>query len=220
MYLSSNNGNSWDSINNGLPIGAWIKSLAIRGDTIFAAEKSCMGIYLSTNNGQHWTAVNAGLTGGGLYALALTRSGNNIFAGTGGGVFLSTNNGNSWTAINTGLTGDALSVNALAINGDTLFAGTNNSGVWKCSISQMLGIKEINNASTVTVYPNPATDNITIETPQTAVIEITNIQGQLIKTFNATANKTNIDVSALPGGVYVVEVRTEKGVEVRKFIKE
>ena len=27
-------------------------------------------------------------------------------------------------------------------------------------------------------------------------------------------------ISALPGGVYIVEVRTEKGVEVKKFIKE
>ena len=67
---------------------------------------------------------------------------------------------------------------------------------------------------------NPADDYITIEALQDAVIEITNIQGQLIKNFATTGNKTNIDVSAFPSGVYVVEVKTEKGVEVKKFIKE
>ncbi len=72
----------------------------------------------------------------------------------------------------------------------------------------------------VKIYPNPATDNFTIESPPDAVIEITNIQGQLIKTLTANDNKTNIDVSALACGVYVVEVRMEEGVEVRKFIKE
>jgi hypothetical protein len=88
------------------------------------------------------------------------------------------------------------------------------------------GINEQNFSNLIKIYPNPAANTITIESPP-AVIEITNIQGQLIKTLPpcgeagaTTGNKTNIDVSALPSGVYVVEVRTEKGVAVSKFIKE
>jgi len=54
----------------------------------------------------------------------------------------------------------------------------------------------------------------------TIVIKIINVQGQLLKTFVSTDNKTIIDVSTLPSGVYIVEVRTEKGLEVRKVIKE
>ena len=88
----------------------------------------------------------------------------------------------------------------------------------------MGGLVNITNPSQenqiVILYPNPADDYITIEALQDAVIEITNIQGQLIKNFATTGNKTNIDVSAFPSGVYVVEVKTEKGVEVKKFIKE
>ena len=74
--------------------------------------------------------------------------------------------------------------------------------------------------ASVAIYPNPASYTITIESPQLAVIEILNIQGQLIKSLSTTGNKINIDVSAFPSGVYIVEVRTEKGVEVKKFIKE
>ena len=75
-------------------------------------------------------------------------------------------------------------------------------------------------SANISVYPNPANDNITIETPPPSTIEISNIEGQLIKTLAASGTKTNIDVSALPCGVYVVQVKTEKGVAVRKFVKE
>ena len=93
-----------------------------------------------------------------------------------------------------------------------------------------LGINENNIDNLVKIYPNPANDNLTIETPPKSTIEISNIQGQLIKTLAVSGNKTNIDhvgwssyvvdVSALPCGVYVVQVKTEKGIAVKKFVKE
>ena len=80
------------------------------------------------------------------------------------------------------------------------------------------------------IYPNPANDNVTIEAPQSATIEILNIEGQLIKTLTTSGTKTNVDhvgyssyvvdVSSFPSGVYIVEVKTEKGVAVKKFVKE
>ena len=70
------------------------------------------------------------------------------------------------------------------------------------------------------VYPNPATNNLTIETPSHSTIEISNIEGQLLKSLITGGTKTNIDVSALPGGVYIIEVKTEDGVGVRKFVIE
>ena len=72
----------------------------------------------------------------------------------------------------------------------------------------------------ITVVPNPANHIIEVSTLPESLIEITNIQGQLIKTLTTTGNKTNIDVSALACGVYVVQVKTAKGVAVSKFIKE
>jgi hypothetical protein len=87
-------------------------------------------------------------------------------------------------------------------------------------MGHMTAINEISNSQIpeINIFPNPATNNITIETPQNSTIEITNIQGQLIKTLAANNEKTIIDVSALPSGVYVVEVKTDRGVAVKKFI--
>jgi len=86
------------------------------------------------------------------------------------------------------------------------------------SISTIMDFNSID--SSFSIYPNPATNIITIETPPLSIIEILNIDGQLIKTCKASGNKTDIDVSNFPSGVYVVVVKTEKGVGVRKFVKE
>jgi hypothetical protein len=72
----------------------------------------------------------------------------------------------------------------------------------------------------ISLYPNPATNNISIESPLQAIIEIINIQGQLLKTLTVVGQKTTVDVSPFPSGVYIVEVRTDKGIEVKKFVKE
>ena len=89
------------------------------------------------------------------------------------------------------------------------------------NVEAFAGINEVNNINNNTlIYPNPATDNLTIETQQQAAIEISNIEGQLLKTIISNGKKTNIAVSNLPCGVYVVQVKTEQGVAVKKFVKE
>ena len=60
VYLSSNNGTSWATVNNGLPItGNWITALAINGNNIFAGTEN-NGVYLFSNNGGLWTAMDSG----------------------------------------------------------------------------------------------------------------------------------------------------------------
>jgi hypothetical protein len=72
----------------------------------------------------------------------------------------------------------------------------------------------------LTVFPNPASNILTIKTLQNPTIEILNVEGQLIKTFTVKENKTNIDVSAFPNGVYFLKAKTENGMTMRKFVKE
>lgn len=70
------------------------------------------------------------------------------------------------------------------------------------------------------IYPNPANDHITVETNLRSEIEIFNIQGQLIKRMNTNGIKTSIDISNFSGGMYFVKLKTEKKVEVKKFLKQ
>jgi hypothetical protein len=72
----------------------------------------------------------------------------------------------------------------------------------------------------ISVYPNPVSNNLTIDYTGKATINIFNTQGQLIETLFINNNLSNIDVSNLPCGVYMMELRTEKGNVVKKFMKE
>ena len=51
-------------------------------------------------------------------------------------------------------------------------------------------------------------------------LRIYDVIGNLVLEKNIANNKTSIDVSTFSSGVYVVEVRTENGIEVKKFLKE
>lgn len=72
----------------------------------------------------------------------------------------------------------------------------------------------------VSFYPNPATGNIEIKTSQQAEIEIINIQGQIINSMAVIGNKTIVDLSAFPCGMYFVKVKTGKGIAIGKIIVE
>jgi hypothetical protein len=88
-------------------------------------------------------------------------------------------------------------------------------------INKATGIEEYITALQMLIYPVPANNSLTVENiPPHAVIQILNIQGQLIKTLVANDGKTNIDISNLARGVYIVEAKTENVIEVKKFVKE
>lgn len=116
VLLSTNNGASWTTVNNGLT-NTGVRALAVIDTNLFAGTWG--GVFISTNNGTSWTEGSTVLS---IHVLSLAVCGANLFAGTDGGVFLSTNNGASWTKVNTGLTNNY--VNALAVFGINLFAGT------------------------------------------------------------------------------------------------
>ena len=130
VFLSTDNGESWNPVNNGLDLN--VTSLAVSGSNIFAGTLSGAtgGVYLSTDNGNSWTPVNNGLYTD-IVSLAVFDT--NLFAGTWEGVYLSTNNGANWAFSGLGLE----SITEFASSGSNLFAGgyglylsTNNGTTW------------------------------------------------------------------------------------------
>ena len=83
-----------------------------------------------------------------------------------------------------------------------------------------IGISELSDSLNIYIFPNPSSGNATIIIPEKAIIEILNIEGQLIKTINTADKQTGIDVSDLSSGVYIIKAKTDRGVAVKKFIKE
>ena len=70
-----------------------------------------------------------------------------------------------------------------------------------------------------TVFPNPAVTSLNILSTTQPInqILITNLIGQTIFTQSYSSKQLEVDISALPSGVYFVKVN---GSEVRKFVKQ
>ena len=82
-------------------------------------------------------------------------------------------------------------------------------------------IKQVNEADIgLDIFPNPATNDITINYPVKAEIDIMNIEGQNIKTIFNNCKMTTIDIGDLSNGVYVIKAKTNKEVAIKRFIKE
>jgi len=91
--------------------------------------------------------------------------------------------------------------------------------VWidNVNISNVTGISEIE--SDLTIYPNPATDNMTISTSENVQrVEIFNMQGQLVKA--ESGNVTSISVKDLANGMYTLKLTTDNGTSMHKIIKK
>ena len=80
----------------------------------------------------------------------------------------------------------------------------------------------IKNKLQVSVYPNPATENLFVELDskiKTTQINISDLSGKSIINTKLS-NQNNIDISGLQLGMYMLTVSTENGSETVKFIKQ
>jgi hypothetical protein len=70
------------------------------------------------------------------------------------------------------------------------------------------------------ISPNPANNWIDIQTDDPIIAySVTDLLGKVRLTGNGNSNRTLANLSDLPFGTYVVTVRTEAGMGIRKFIK-
>src|SRR5690606_5450882 len=85
------------------------------------------------------------------------------------------------------------------------------------------GIANLKSNVNFNLYPNPASDNITIEIKDDETIhriQIVNVSGQVV--FNnkvpLAASKLTIPVHHLSSGIYYLNIRSTKGKGVQSFV--
>ena len=87
---------------------------------------------------------------------------------------------------------------------------------------QELGISDFDFGSYFSVYPNPASSSLNLEI-KAAIgvksIRIYNAIGQLVTVIPNAGNLTDIDISSLKTGTYLIKINTDIGVANAKFIK-
>ena len=76
------------------------------------------------------------------------------------------------------------------------------------------------------MYPNPATNNVNVtfssEESANAVLSVMNLMGQTVYTENVNIqegyNMVNLSVNNFRSGVYMVNIKTNKGTSTQKLI--
>lgn len=92
------------------------------------------------------------------------------------------------------------------------------------NVSSGVGIKEDKfNASTISVFPNPTQTQLLVQLNENingvAKLKLMDIRGTILKQFVVSTDRTFVDVSDLPSGVYVIEVLNGKFSYREKIIK-
>ena len=86
-------------------------------------------------------------------------------------------------------------------------------------------VKNINESqiveSNLKVYPSPTSNYLNLEGPKEDYsLQILNIQGQLFHELENINGNQKIDVSFLPSGLYFININSNKGNQIIRFIKQ
>jgi len=88
----------------------------------------------------------------------------------------------------------------------------------------VLGLNDLTkDFAKIAIYPNPATDKITIKTSSThpqSQLSLISPAGQEVLTRQIIQPKTQLDISSLPSGVYIVRLTNDQKVETVKLMKQ
>jgi len=85
-----------------------------------------------------------------------------------------------------------------------------------------VGVQQLQEASTLSLYPNPATSQLTVNNGDTPIetIIIYNVLGkEVLKRTDVNNSAVELDVADLYSGIYFVKVTSAKNVQVKKFVK-
>lgn len=77
-----------------------------------------------------------------------------------------------------------------------------------------------NEPGTLLVYPNPAQDYISFSNTHFDRIQILNLSGQVLEDMHIINGNQNIDIKALPAGLYIIHFSGSKGNTHTYFIKQ
>ena len=215
------NGTNWSVVGTG--INGMIQTLVVYNGELYAG--GTMPNHIVKWNGTAWVPVGSGINGN---VRALQVFDNSIYAG--GDFTIADGNlvshiakwdGALWSPVGTGVDSNVTSIypfnNELYVGGFFLSAGGNQANYiakWNSGV----GIAENNLTSSIIIYPNPAGDKIHLQDSdlKNSEIKLFNVQGELLKNISKN-NISEIDVSDLPSGVYILKILDNKNVISKKI---
>ncbi len=88
----------------------------------------------------------------------------------------------------------------------TIYIADNDNNRVRMIYNPTLSVKPAEGVQMISIYPNPATNELTIEGAQNTAMVICDVVGKVVMERKLIGAKETIDISALNNGVYVVQV--------------
>ena len=86
------------------------------------------------------------------------------------------------------------------------------------------GVHENNISSSISIYPNPANDNVTLNfgsgKPVERTITVTDLVGKIVLEQVFNKNNVSINIAELPSGFYTLSTKGEDGIGTKKLVIE
>jgi len=221
IYKTVNSGSTWvtDSIDENYNVYSMFFT---DNDTGIAVRDNGTLLY-TYNSGNSWEQINTGFTNP-LYSVYFTShdtgyavGGNGYNSGT---VIKTYDGGQTWLQAKS----TTHTFNCIQFpNANTGYAAGDNGTILKYTSST--GITESKgNDFTISIYPNPVNDYTTINIPDyfnknEMVLELSDINGNLIKGYTINKNTIKLNVSNLPSGIYTIKVKNKDKFAIKKIVK-
>jgi hypothetical protein len=211
IFTSMDSGSTWKYL--GGFSRPW--DYAVLDSDLFATEGVGGGMlwHSRLNDASHWTFdTTKHVTSFAVYDNKIFIGGSDTCCGK---IYMSTNHGNSWIDVTSNFA--AGMVTALFINDKYLYAGTA-LHPWRRPLSNFSAVTQMPEGKGISIYPNPASSELTIECSEAKSVSISDALSREIASFKPNGESTQYDVSQLANGVYYCTVQSATGRETRKFV--
>jgi len=208
--------------------GGLINSIAVHPtnpDLVAVATTSNNSVLISNDGGATWQSCRKNLPN--FAALAVVWDDNaqdGLYVGMNFGIYYIDNTLDEWEIFNNNLPN--VIINELEINNETdmIYAASFGRGLWVSPVvDPTLSTDDFITEDSVTVFPNPATSEISIalDTPSEGDIRLFDITGKLIVFEKDIFLDTNhkIDLSSLESGTYFLRINTTLGTVTKKILR-
>jgi hypothetical protein len=220
-------GASWSTQPTPLAEGTIITSVEIINPNLcyagYQLDASAIGLLISTDGGLTWEQETSGQSF--IYPsvndIHFTNSGTFFIAGkphfnTNGMIMSSNGDFTNWTS--EFVTEPIHSLTSLA-NGSVFAVGDNGYIVSRQEVG--VGIKDLLKKPQLKLYPNPASDIISITLPNEEENQLILIYDQNGQMISSSENKINtVNVQDLSSGTYTIQIQTENNLFNTTFIKK
>ena len=194
-------------------------------DKVAVTTTRASKVFVSNDGGQTWESYLNNLPDFSALSVVWDDNGaDGLYLGMDYGIYYIDNGLTEWQPYSNNIPN--VIVNELEINNETdmIYAGTYGRGLWVSPVEiPTLSVDDKISEENVSVYPNPANDELNIKLSQNleADIRVFDTLGKLV-IYQPNVNISgsySVGVSGLNNGIYFVRINTEAGTVTKKFIK-